>query len=68
MYSIGDLSRRTGVKVPTIRYYEQMGLLKEADRSEGNQRRYEKADLDGEVDRLIMGDAMAVGVEIIGPE
>jgi len=25
MYSIGDLSRRTGVKVPTIRYYEQTG-------------------------------------------
>ena len=40
MFSIGDLSRRTGVKVPTIRYYEQMGLLDPPDRSEGNQRRY----------------------------
>jgi len=46
MYSIGDLSKRTGVKVPTIRYYEQMGLLNEADRSEGNQRRYEKSHLE----------------------
>ncbi len=46
MLSIGELSKRTGVKVPTIRYYEQMGLIREADRSEGNQRRYEKADLD----------------------
>lgn len=46
MLTIGDLSRRTGVKVPTIRYYEQMGLLREADRTEGNQRRYEKSDLD----------------------
>lgn len=46
MYSIGDLSRYTGVKVPTIRYYEQMGLIREADRSEGNQRRYEKAELE----------------------
>lgn len=46
MYSIGDLSRRTGVKVPTIRYYEQMGLISAAHRSEGNQRRYEKADLE----------------------
>ena len=46
MYSIGDLSRRTGVKVPTIRYYEQMGLVSPAHRSEGNQRRYEKADLE----------------------
>ena len=46
MFSIGDLAKRTGVKVPTIRYYEQMGLLREADRSEGNQRRYEKSDLE----------------------
>lgn len=46
MYSIGDLSRRTGVKVPTIRYYEQTGLLAAPDRSEGNQRRYEASDLE----------------------
>jgi DNA-binding transcriptional MerR regulator len=46
MYSIGDLSKRTGVKVPTIRYYEQMGLLLEAGRTTGNQRRYEKSDLE----------------------
>lgn len=46
MYSIGDLSRRTGVKVPTIRYYEQMGLIAAPDRSEGNQRRYERAELE----------------------
>jgi DNA-binding transcriptional MerR regulator len=46
MLSIGDLSKRTGVKVPTIRYYEQMGLIAEAERSEGNQRRYEKAALE----------------------
>ncbi|MFN7027556.1 MAG: MerR family transcriptional regulator [Pseudorhizobium sp.] len=46
MYSIGDLSRRTGVKVPTIRYYEQIGLISAAHRSEGNQRRYEKSDLE----------------------
>ncbi|WP_105371740.1 MerR family transcriptional regulator [Neorhizobium huautlense] len=46
MLSIGSLSKRTGVKVPTIRYYEQMGLLKAAERSEGNQRRYERSDLE----------------------
>jgi DNA-binding transcriptional MerR regulator len=46
MLSIGELSKRTGVKIPTIRYYEQMGLIREADRSEGNQRRYEKSDLE----------------------
>lgn len=40
MLSIGDLSRQTGVKIPTIRYYEQIGLIEAAERSEGNQRRY----------------------------
>ncbi|PWW02147.1 MerR family transcriptional regulator [Hoeflea marina] len=42
MMSIGELSRRTGVKVPTIRYYEQTGLIAPAERSAGNQRRYGK--------------------------
>ncbi|WP_316859644.1 helix-turn-helix domain-containing protein [uncultured Cohaesibacter sp.] len=41
MLSIGDLSKSSGVKVPTIRYYEQIGLIEPAVRSEGNQRRYE---------------------------
>ena len=40
MLSIGDLSRRTRVKVPTIRYYEQTGLVDPPIRTEGNQRRY----------------------------
>jgi DNA-binding transcriptional MerR regulator len=46
MLSIGDLSKRTGVKVPTIRYYEDMGLIAAAERSEGNQRRYQRKDLE----------------------
>lgn len=46
MFSIGDLSRRTGVKVPTIRYYEGAGLIAPAERSEGNQRRFGRAELD----------------------
>ncbi|MEZ5811530.1 MAG: helix-turn-helix domain-containing protein [Rhizobiaceae bacterium] len=40
MFSIGDLSMRTGVKIPTIRYYEQMGLISADGRTDGNQRRY----------------------------
>jgi len=46
MLSIGDLSKQTGVKVPTIRYYEQIGMLATPDRTSGNQRRYERVDLD----------------------
>lgn len=38
--TIGELSRRAEVKVPTIRYYEQIGLLDEPARTEGGQRRY----------------------------
>ncbi len=46
MYSIGEMSRRANVKVPTIRYYEQMKLLDPAERSSGNQRRYTKQQLE----------------------
>lgn len=46
MFSIGEVSRRTGVKVPTIRYYEQMGLMAPSERSEGNQRRYSRSDVE----------------------
>ncbi len=45
-YSIGDLSAHSGVKVPTIRYYEQIGLIDAPARTEGNQRRYGGAELD----------------------
>lgn len=46
MLSIGELSRKTGVKSPTIRYYEQQGLVTAPERSEGNQRRYSQRELD----------------------
>lgn len=46
MLTIGTLARKTGAKVQTIRYYEQIRLLREPGRTEGGQRRYEAADLD----------------------
>ena len=46
MFTIGQISRRTGVKVPTIRYYEQMGLISAPERSAGNQRRYSRSELE----------------------
>lgn len=39
-FTIGELAKRTGCKVQTIRYYEQIGLLPEAFRTGGNQRRF----------------------------
>lgn len=38
--TIGRLAKATGSKVPTIRYYEQIGLLPEPPRSSGNTRLY----------------------------
>jgi DNA-binding transcriptional MerR regulator len=46
MLAIGTLATRTGTKVQTIRYYEEIGLMPAPARSAGGQRRYEAADLD----------------------
>ena len=40
MIGIGTLSSETGVKVPTIRYYEQQKLIPDPARSDGNHRLY----------------------------
>ena len=42
---IGEAARQSGVKVPTIRYYEQISLLPAPPRSEGNRRQYDADDL-----------------------
>ncbi len=39
--TIGKVAAQTGVKVPTIRYYEEVGLLPAPGRNRGNQRVYE---------------------------
>lgn len=40
--SIGELAKRSGVSVPTIRFYEEKDLIWST-RTEGNQRRYQRA-------------------------
>lgn len=60
-FSIGELARRTQVKVPTIRYYEQIALLPPPPRTDGQQRRYDK----NSVARLIfIRHARELGFEI----
>jgi DNA-binding transcriptional MerR regulator len=44
-FSIGDLSKATGVKVVTIRYYEQVKLIPAPPRTEGNYRVYRREHL-----------------------
>ena len=40
----GELAKRSGCNIETIRYYEKIGLLPEPDRSEGGHRLYAPAD------------------------
>lgn len=40
--SIGELAKRSGVSVPTIRFYEEKDLIWST-RTQGNQRRYQRA-------------------------
>jgi MerR family redox-sensitive transcriptional activator SoxR len=42
--SIGELSARSGVAASALRYYEARGLIR-AERTDGNQRRYSRAQL-----------------------
>jgi DNA-binding transcriptional MerR regulator len=44
-FSIGELSKATGVKVVTIRYYEHVKLMPEPARTEGNYRIYSREHL-----------------------
>ena len=39
-YGIGDISRKTGVNIETVRYYERIGIMPEPDRTEGGNRQY----------------------------
>ncbi|WP_038342196.1 MerR family transcriptional regulator [Acinetobacter sp. A47] len=39
-FTIGQLAKKTGVSVDTIRYYEKIGLLEKAGRTAGNYRHY----------------------------
>ena len=43
---IGGLAERTGTSAPTIRYYEQIGLLRRAARQPGGQRVYSRDDVE----------------------
>src|SRR5947209_1745808 len=45
-YAIGELSRRTGVSVETIRYYDRLKLFGQVSRSNSGRRIFESHDLE----------------------
>ena len=46
MYSIQDVSRKTGLSTHTLRYYEKEGLISGVERSQGGFRQYTDEDLE----------------------
>lgn len=42
--SVGEIASRAGITVPTLRYYEERGLV-HSQRNSGNQRRYKRMSL-----------------------
>ena len=46
MYSIQDISKKTGLSAHTLRYYEKEGLLTHVERSRGGFRQYTDEDME----------------------
>ena len=46
MYSIQDVSNKTGLSTHTLRYYEKEGLISGVERSQGGFRQYSEEDLE----------------------
>lgn len=44
-YTIGQVSRRSGVNIETIRYYERVGIMPEPGRTRGGNRQYDHEQL-----------------------
>ncbi|MFI5729180.1 MerR family transcriptional regulator [Kribbella sp. NPDC051587] len=63
MFTIQDVSRRSGLSEPTVRYYEQVGLIGPIRRDESSgHRRYDDADLHT-LESLACLRATGVGIE-----
>jgi DNA-binding transcriptional MerR regulator len=61
--TIQDVSRRSGLSEPTLRYYEEIGLIGPVARDEGSRhRRYRPEDLDV-LQALACMRALGVGIE-----
>jgi MerR family transcriptional regulator, repressor of the yfmOP operon len=62
--SIGSLAQQTGCSVPTIRYYEEIGLLPRAgDRAAGAHRSYDERDVERLRDALRLKELLGLGLD-----
>ncbi len=66
MIPIGTLSRRTGVAVSAIRFYESKGLLASL-RTSGNQRRFLRSDI-RRVSFILIAQKLGLGLDEIEKE
>ena len=62
---IGDVAERTGLRAPTIRYYESIGLLAPAPRSATGYRRYSETTVE-ELRFIRKAQALGFSLEEIG--
>lgn len=62
---IGEVAERAGVTVPTIRYYERIGLLRKAARSQSGYRRYPETIIE-ELSLVRKAQALGFSLEEIG--
>ena len=60
---IGELASRTGLTAPTIRYYEQIGLLPGVSRPRGSHRLYDEADVERLILIRLLRDLLGVPLE-----
>ncbi len=62
-FTIQDVSRRSGLSEPTLRYYEEVGLIGPVDRdASSGHRRYSSEDVDA-LQMLACLRAMGMGIE-----
>ena len=64
MYTIGKLARLAGVTTRTLRYYDQIGLLRPSKTSEAGYRQYGKEQVDA-LQQILFYRALGVGPEEI---
>lgn len=64
-YRIDEVARRINTTKRTLRYYEELGLLEPAQRSEGNYRLYSESDIHTLEHIIAMRDLLGLGLKEI---